>query len=88
MLAVMHDAGTEAAGRASGRVMFGYLIGLGVAPPLYGRTVDVTGSYVTMWWIAIGAFAAAALLVLAWSRSVAGRIGIDVASRNVKDQRS
>ena len=81
MLAVMHHAGPERAGRASGRVMFGYLVGLGVAPPLYGRTIDVTGSYVTMWWIAIGAYVAAAVLVLAWARSVATDRERDVASQ-------
>lgn len=81
MLAVMHHAGPERAGRASGRVMFGYLVGLGVAPPLYGRTIDVTGSYVTIWWIAIGAYVAAAVLVLAWARSVATDREPDVASQ-------
>jgi predicted MFS family arabinose efflux permease len=79
MLAVMHDAGAELAGRASGRVMFGFLIGLGIAPPVYGRTVDVTGSYTLMWWMAVVAYTAAFLLVVAWSRSVAATRRANVA---------
>ncbi len=71
MLAVIHDAGAEQAGRASGRVMFGFLLGLGIGSPLYGRTIDSTGGYALMWWIAIAAYAAATVLILAWSRSVA-----------------
>ena len=71
MLAVIHDAGAELAGRASGQVMFGFLFGLGIGPPLYGRTIDSTGGYTLMWWLAIAAYAAAAVLVLAWWRSVA-----------------
>jgi predicted MFS family arabinose efflux permease len=80
MLAVIHEAGAERAGRASGRVMFGFLVGLGIAPPLFGRTIDVTGSYDAMWSMATAAFALAMLLVAAWSRSVAARMGTDVAS--------
>jgi cyanate permease len=79
MLAVMHDAGAELAGRASGKVMFGFLIGLGIAPPVYGRTVDVTGSYTLMWWMAVVAYTAAFLLVVAWSRSVAATRRANVA---------
>ena len=48
-LAVMAEAGTDRAGRASGVLMLGFLAGLGVGPPLYGWSVDLTGSYTTMW---------------------------------------
>jgi predicted MFS family arabinose efflux permease len=80
MLLVMHDAGPDQAGRASGRLMFGFLVGLGIAPPLFGRTIDVTGSYTTMWWLAIGAYAVATVLAVVWSRSVARTRNPDVAS--------
>ena len=68
MLAVMNDSGPATAGRASGVVMFGFLLGSGISSPIYGRIVDVSGSYRAMWWVAISAFAAATVLVLVWSR--------------------
>lgn len=80
MLAVMHEAGIERTGRASGRVMLGFLMGFGVAPPIYGRTVDITGSYTVMWWTAILAFVLAAAIVAAWARSVAAAPHRTVAS--------
>ncbi len=49
MLAVIDLVGPAAAGRASGRVLFGFLVGLAVAPGVYGQTVDSTGSYDVMW---------------------------------------
>ena len=60
MLAVIHEAGEARAGRASGVVMLGFLAGLGVAPTLFGWTVDVTGSYVPMWLVSIGVLGLAA----------------------------
>lgn len=78
MLAVMHDAGAEHAGRASGYVMLGFLLGFGTAPPVYGRTVDATGSYTTMWWLALAVFAAAAVQVVLWRRSLARSSGTGV----------
>jgi predicted MFS family arabinose efflux permease len=80
MLAVMHEAGTERTGRASGRVMLGFLMGFGVAPPIYGRTVDVTGSYTVMWWTAIVAFALAVAVIALWARTVARADGPGIAS--------
>ena len=49
MLAVMANAGTAATGRASGFVLFGFMAGLGLAPPLFGRIVDATGGYDPIW---------------------------------------
>ncbi len=66
MLAVMNEAGTERAGRASGIVLFGFLTGLGVGPPLFGWTIDRTGSYATMWVMSIVAAAVATAVTLAW----------------------
>lgn len=68
-IAVIAIAGPAAAGRASGIVWFGFLAGLGLGPPLYGFTVDRTGSYAPMWWIALGSFTLAAVLALAWMRA-------------------
>jgi cyanate permease len=66
MLAVVDDAGPVAAGRASGVVMFGFLAGLGAGPPLFGYTVDATGSYATMWWLSIAGAAAAFAVAVRW----------------------
>ncbi|MDH4117343.1 MAG: MFS transporter [Acidimicrobiia bacterium] len=49
MLAVIDRVPVELAGRASGRVMFGFLAGLGIGAPLLGRSVDATGDYVLGW---------------------------------------
>ena len=68
MLAVMDEAGMERAGRASGIVMLGFLIGLGIGPPLFGRSIDSTGSYDFMWMVSIGAFLLASAVALLWSR--------------------
>ena len=65
MLAVINEAG-PVTGRASGVVLLGFLAGLGIGPPLYGATVDATGSYRSMWIIAIVACASAAGLVAVW----------------------
>jgi len=67
MLAVIDEAGL-ATGRASGIVLFGFLTGLGIGPPLYGATVDATGSYNVMWLLSIAAAAVAAGLVSVWRR--------------------
>ncbi len=66
MLAVMDEVGPARAGRASGVVMFGFLTGLGAGPPLFGFTVDETGSYAAMWLLSAGAALAAVALTAAW----------------------
>ncbi len=67
MLAVINKTG-QATGRSSGVVLFGFLIGLGVGPPLYGATIDATGSYTVMWAISIAAAAASAATITVWRR--------------------
>jgi MFS family permease len=69
MLAVMIEAGVAATGRASGIVLFGFLTGLGLGPPLFGRIVDVTGSYDVMWMLSAIAALAAGAVVITWGRS-------------------
>lgn len=66
MLAVMMEAGSARAGQASGIVMFGFLTGVGVAPPLFGWTVDRTGSYASMWTMSIVAAVIATGVTIAW----------------------
>jgi predicted MFS family arabinose efflux permease len=63
MLAVIHEAGTEGAGRASGVVQFGFLLGLSVGTPVQGWTVDLTGAYTVLWLLSTAA-AAVAWIVL------------------------
>ena len=70
MLAVMVEAGIAATGRASGVVLFGFLTGLGLGPPVFGALVDSTGSYDLMWMLSAIAAVAAGGVVLAWGRSV------------------
>jgi predicted MFS family arabinose efflux permease len=69
MVAVIDHAGEERSGRASGIVMFGFLIGLGVAPTLFGWLVDRTDSYNSMWVASLVALGLAAILSLWWLRS-------------------
>lgn len=45
MFAVIDELPEHAAGAASGIVMFGFLVGLGLGAPAFGWTVDVTGAY-------------------------------------------
>ncbi len=67
MLGLIVFAGPAAAGRASGVVLFGFLIGLGAGPPLFGWMVDVTGTYTGLWIISLVAYAAGLVTVLVWS---------------------
>ncbi len=68
MVAVMASTTPESTGRASGVVLFGFLAGLGIGPPIFGALVDRTGSYTPMWAVsaiaALGAFA----VIVAWRR--------------------
>lgn len=68
MLAVINKTGT-ATGRSSGLVLLGFLIGLGIGPPLYGATIDATGSYATMWVISLTASVVAATIIAVWRRT-------------------
>ena len=66
MLALIVFAGPGAAGRASGVVLFGFLIGLGAGPPLFGWIVDSSGSYDGVWLASFFAFLAGALTMVVW----------------------
>ncbi|GMR01864.1 MAG: MFS transporter [Acidimicrobiia bacterium] len=66
MLGLIVFAGPEAAGRASGVVLFGFLIGLGAGPPVFGWIVDSSGSYNGVWLASLVAFLASALIMVAW----------------------
>lgn len=72
MLAVINEPGTPT-GRASGFVLLGFLLGLGIGPPLYGATIDATGDYVVMWVLSLIAAGLSLILMSAWRRQ-AGRI--------------
>ena len=49
MLAVMDYSPARLVGRGTGRVLFGFLFGLGVGAPLMGFSVDVFDSYLIGW---------------------------------------
>ena len=49
MLAVITRSGLERAGRESGVLMFGFMLGLGIGPPIQGWSVDLTGNYHILW---------------------------------------
>jgi predicted MFS family arabinose efflux permease len=67
MLAAMNEAGTAATGRASGVIVSGFLLGLGLGPPIYGALVDRSGgSYDPMWWASALAALATGVLVGVW----------------------
>ena len=70
MVAVMVEAGVASTGRASGVVLFGFLTGLGIAPPIFGAIIDHTGSYDIMWLLSALAAAGSAAVIVAWQRSV------------------
>ena len=66
MLAAMSAVPIEQAGRSSGRVMVGFLGGLGVAPPIFGWAVDRTNSYPLCWGVLTTTSALATLAMVAW----------------------
>lgn len=67
MVALIVIAGPEAAGRASGVVLSGFLVGLGIGPPLFGWIVDTTGSYTAAWIVALVASIVGLVTVLVWT---------------------
>ncbi len=68
MLAVINKTGA-ATGRSSGFVLLGFLIGLGIGPPVYGWTIDATDSYTTMWMMSLAASAISAAIITLWRRT-------------------
>lgn len=75
MLAVIDLSPRAVAGRASGRVLFGFLAGLGIAPPVYGALVDRVGSYDLMWWISAALAALTVVITMMWRRAMHGDAG-------------
>ncbi len=63
-LAVIMNVPSRDAGRASGVIIFGFLMGLTIAGPATGAIVDVAGRYEVVWWLSV-ALAAASACVLA-----------------------
>lgn len=66
MLAVISRAGSERAGSDSGVLMFGFMLGLGIGPPIQGWSVDLTGGYEVLWSLSM-------VMVLIGSVVMAGR---------------
>ncbi len=71
MLAVIIMVPKAAAGRASGRVMVGFLGGLAIGSPVAGWVVDRWGTYQPVWWAALVLSLISAALV--WPRSSVDR---------------
>jgi MFS family permease len=66
MLGLIVFAGPRAAGHASGVILFGFLVGLGIGPPLFGWLVDTSGSYTWVWMLSLTAAVAGTLVMVAW----------------------
>ena len=66
MLAVLSVSGSEAAGRASGAVLFGFYIGFVASPVVFGWVVDASGSYALAWALVGASFGAAAAVAVGW----------------------
>lgn len=62
MLAIIQSVPTRSAGRGSGIVLLGFLLGLGLGAPAFGYSVDRLGTYVPGW-LAITVIFLAALFV-------------------------
>jgi len=65
MLSIVRDVEISVAGRASGRVLLGFYVGFLAGPVTFGWAVDHVG-YGAGWGAVTAAFAAAAVLTLAW----------------------
>ena len=66
MLGLIVFAGPSAAGHASGVILLGFLVGLGIGPPLFGWMVDASGSYTGVWVSSLVAALAGTLVMAAW----------------------
>ena len=66
MLGLIVFAGPKAAGHASGVILFGFLIGLGIGPPLFGWMIDASDSYAGVWVASLAAAVAGTLVMVAW----------------------
>ncbi len=75
MLASMRLAPSHMAGRSAGSVMFGFMSGYAIGPPLFGAAVDRLGSYDLPWLSGIVLCGAAAAVAVAWGRSESSIVG-------------
>jgi MFS family permease len=66
MLGLIVFAGPQMAGRASGVVLSGFLVGLGIGPPIFGWIVDTTGSYTPVWVASLVTALLGLITMLAW----------------------
>lgn len=71
MLASMRLVPPGAAGRSAGMVMFGFMTGYAIVPPVFGAAVDRLGSYDLPWLAGIVLCLGAAAVALAWRRQEA-----------------
>lgn len=67
MLGLIVFAGPAKAGRASGVVLSGFLVGLGIGPPIFGWIVDTTGDYTAVWVASLVTASLGLLMMLVWS---------------------
>lgn len=68
MVVLLERVDRAVAGIATGVLAIGLYAGFAAGPITFGAVVDATGSYVVGWSTAVLAYAAAALLMLAWRR--------------------
>lgn len=80
MLATMNASTHQNAGRASGVVLVGFSLGLMLGPPLFGGSVDLTGSYGPGFVGVVADLASAAILALLWRRRD-GRLAVSRIAR-------
>ena len=69
MLAVLRLSPLSVAGKATGRVLFGFLLGLTVGPRIFGELIDRTGSYDSMWILSIVLAVFAVAVLIPWVHS-------------------
>ncbi len=75
MLSVIVETGARSAGRASGIVLMGFFAGLGLAPPIFGWSVDQLGTYRPGFIAVTLLFGLALLTMFGWMRR-RGRVEI------------
>lgn len=71
MLSIIQQVPKESTGRASGTLMLGFLSGVGLGAPVFGRSVDAFGDYRPGWVAVTLVFASALVLMLPAARRAA-----------------